>query len=601
MKFLLLSFFCVFCAMSLNAQEWDTYSDTWVATDDLGRVLPDNSQVGDPRENKTVSMFYYIWHGCHGYDEITNPPRHDRSQHQGTTPLEEGRIYKSPYDNNIITQEPDDAKRNWGPRLACHHWGESIFGYYVSNDEWIMRRHVQMFADAGVDVITLDVTNTFDYRENYMLLLKILDEYKKQNGKTFKLLFCLGNQQGQHFALKAVYDDLYSKELYKDHYLYWKSNKPLILADLTAPHVEEYKDKFEFRLSWYTSREEGSKDRKDWWSWIDTYPQNYGWHEDISIPEFAPVSVAEHPHSSKGKSYNGEIIPKKIDSGKGIFFQRQFDRAIEIDPEFLYITQFNEWVAMRFINDKGDFPFTFGTFAGHKATETDSIFIDAFNPEYNRDIEPMKGGYSDNYYYQTIQNIRKFKGVRKLPPASPKITITSFDDFKDVQPEYRDTIGDVTHRNHYGWGSAGPYVNATGRNDIIISKVARSDSKWYFYVQTKDALTKPEGSNWMELFIADNTKQQVKTWYGYNLRLAFNGKDAYDVLSYGHDGKWRKVDSAKLVISDDKLYLEFPRRHISENFRFKWWDNRQSDNIIDTLIDGDTAPNARFQYVYKTK
>ena len=39
-------------------------------------------------------------------------------------------------------------------------------------------------------------------------------------------------------------------------------------------------------------------------------------------------------------------------------------------------------------------------------------------------------------------------------------------DWADVGPEFRDNIGDTVHRNHPGWGTAGPYVDNTGRNDI---------------------------------------------------------------------------------------------------------------------------------------
>ncbi len=38
-----------------------------------------------------------------------------------------------------------------GPAHAMHHWGEPYLGYYVSNDEWVIRKHAQMLSDAGVD------------------------------------------------------------------------------------------------------------------------------------------------------------------------------------------------------------------------------------------------------------------------------------------------------------------------------------------------------------------------------------------------------------------------------------------------------------------
>src|SRR3954468_17154578 len=47
---------------------WDTFSDTWVATDGLGRSLPTNEQVGKPRTHKSLAIFYFIWLGQHGHE-----------------------------------------------------------------------------------------------------------------------------------------------------------------------------------------------------------------------------------------------------------------------------------------------------------------------------------------------------------------------------------------------------------------------------------------------------------------------------------------------------------------------------------------------------
>lgn len=44
---------------------WDTFSDTWVATDGLGRSLPTQAEVGTPRKNKFVGIFYFLWLGRH--------------------------------------------------------------------------------------------------------------------------------------------------------------------------------------------------------------------------------------------------------------------------------------------------------------------------------------------------------------------------------------------------------------------------------------------------------------------------------------------------------------------------------------------------------
>lgn len=37
-------------------------SDSWTATDALGRKLPDHNSVGDMRPNRSVALFYWTWH-----------------------------------------------------------------------------------------------------------------------------------------------------------------------------------------------------------------------------------------------------------------------------------------------------------------------------------------------------------------------------------------------------------------------------------------------------------------------------------------------------------------------------------------------------------
>ena len=70
------------------------------------------------------------------------------------------------------------------------------------------------------------------------------------------------------------------------------------------------------------------------------------------------------------------------------------------------------------------------------------FFVDQYNAEFNRGIQPMKGGYTDNYYMQMAQNIRRYKGVRPIPVQRGYNTIRidgEFNDWEKVKNEFRDT------------------------------------------------------------------------------------------------------------------------------------------------------------------
>ena len=93
-----------------------------------------------------------------------------------------------------------------------------------------------------------------------------------------------------------------------------------------------------------------------------------------------------------------------------------------------------------------------------------SYFVDAYNQEYNRDIEPMQGGHTDNYYYQMISYIRRYKGVREPPTARRDYAIAidgRFEDWRSVEPEYPN-------------GSVGPPYSSDSSYDGTITSSSKS-------------------------------------------------------------------------------------------------------------------------------
>ena len=51
------------------------------------------------------------------------------------------------------------------------------------------------------------------------------------------------------------------------------------------------------------------------------------------------------------------------------------------------------------------------------------IFVDQFNQEYSRDIEPLAEGHADSYYYQLVDSVRHYitrASDLKQQPTKPK-------------------------------------------------------------------------------------------------------------------------------------------------------------------------------------
>ncbi|MCK5860952.1 MAG: hypothetical protein KAH38_00615, partial [Candidatus Hydrogenedentes bacterium] len=226
----------------------------------------------------------------------------------------------------------------------------------------------------------------------------------------------------------------------------------------------------------------------------------------------------------------------------------------------------------------------------------------------NRAIQPMKGGYTDNYYMQMSQNIRRYKGVRSIPELKGITPITIdgiFSDWDDIEVEYRDTVGDTFHRDYKGYGGL-HYANDSGRNDIITCKVAMGEENVSFFVETKEPLTPRTDPNWMLLLI-DADQNHDTGWYGYDFLI--NKKIASDkittVLKYDSDApaaSWKKIAEISYRAAGSRIELAVPREALdlsgdALSFDFHWCDNPEElKDPISLCTHGDSAPNRRFNY-----
>lgn len=585
---------CPVCALKAEAlpghtssQTWDTMSDTWAATDALGRVLPTASQAGSPRSDRWVGVFYFLWHGPH--------------------------VNGGPYNNSEILRQDPDAMRKptsppWGPMGAMHHWGESQFGYYLADDAYVLRRHAQMLADAGVDFIVFDVTNQATYRSYYMALLKVFAEIRASGGKTPQVAFLTPFGDPRR-VVTELYADLYRPGLYSDLWFRW-DGKPLILADpLLIGETEgtEAHDGAVRLRDFFTFRKPQpdyfiGPTRPDMWSWLEIFPQHV-FRNSRGEKEQMSVGVAQNAvdgrlgslSEARARSrnwHNGANDTRPGAVNEGLNFSEQFEHALKEDPRVIFITGWNEWIASRF-----------DQFAGSREPV---MFVDEFNQERSRDIEPMKGGHEDNYYYQMVSFIRRYKGVHTPPPASGPVRIAINGDFGHwaaVLPEYRDDVGDAAHRDHPGWNNAAHYVNDTGRNDFVAAKVARDARNLYFYVRTKDPITSNSGTNWMWLLLNVNGAAGTN-WHGYNFVV---NRTAAGVLEASAGGwNWRRAGTVRYKVKGCEMELAIRRadlglRDASQplHIEFKWADNMQHPGEIEEFaINGDVAPNGRFNYVY---
>jgi len=558
------------------------YVDNWVATDALGRQLPAYDEAGATRSNKYVGVFYYLWAGAHG---------------------------NTVYDiTKILAHYPSDplsaSNTAWGGVNAFHFWGEPEYGYFRSEDPWVIRHDLQMLSNAHVDFIYFDVTNAVTYMETVKTVCEVSMQMRAEGIYTPQIVFLTKSSSGK--IMNNLYDEFYSNKLFQDLWFYW-NGKPLILGDSTDTDLRtEVKDFFTIRYSWAWT---DTKNNPNQWQWLDRYPQDYGWSTDPSIPEQIPVADAEHPTSTIGKSYHDGEEPA-IDenystpyTGQGLYFAQQWKRALEVDPPVIMVTQWNEWLAQRFLATEN------GTYAGRSIKTGDTYFVDEFNEEFSRDIAPMKGGHTDNYYYQLVSNIRKFKGMTQPPEFSSPVTIHmdgNFAEWAAITPAFKDPVGDVMHRNFSGYDPTVNYTNTTGRNDIVESKVIYDNENIYFYVKTADNITPYTDPNWMLLFI-DADRSKKTGWEGYDWMINKSPvSDSVTSLQCYSGNGWGASSDIKYRVNGNEMEISIPRALLNmeeskPEFYFHWADNPQNLNDITAFFtDGESAPDRRFNYNFST-
>ncbi len=298
-------------ALAGNTAAQSVNSDFWAATDALGRKVREYGETGERKKDKFVAMFYWTWHI---YDM---PPG---SQVNNTTEI----LREHP---EAIRSFDDPAWNNPGR----YYWERPLFGYYKTTDPWVLRKHAEMLADAGIDVVFFDCTNlTLTWKESYDVLMEVWSEALKDGVKAPKIAFMLpfGSPEYGGPQLHMLYEDIYKPGRHRELWFVWKG-KPCIMArpeDLgDTPEDREIADFFTFRPGQpdYVN----GPQRKDNWGWLELYPQN-GY---ASLPEGGyeevPVGVAQNACFASGGRFCSFNEPETF--GRNFSMLKGFDPRVD--------------------------------------------------------------------------------------------------------------------------------------------------------------------------------------------------------------------------------------------------------------------------------
>lgn len=542
------------------------------AMDMANRLLPTSEQTGPVKKDRVVGVFYFLTHGAG-----------ERKPCNVTRALQE---------HPEMVQDFHHPAWGNGPL----YWGEPLYGYYATDDKWVLRRHVKLLTMAGVDFLIFDTTNRHVYTDRVLALLEVLESYRAEGWNVPKVAYYTNSQSGA--TVNEIYESIYKPGLYPDLWFCWEG-KPFIVG-IPEECTPEQREFFTFRQpQWPTE-----KQKENACPWIEFQRPQRAWKNAAGENEIVPVSVAQHPNICFGdapfygdpaprgrafQTYKNDKTPEAMLYGYNV--AEQWERAIELDPKMVFFTGWNEWTAGR-IPGFADRPV---------------MMIDQADQEYSRDVEPMRGGFFDTYYLQFCDYVRRYKGAPVLPAVQEGKVIDiqgGFEQWESV-PAYWCMPFGTQSRDVQGVGYH--YTEDTGRNEFDCVKVTHDEENVYFYARTREEIRFNLFTKWMTLFIGVEGRPYAPHWHGYHYLLNDIVLDTTATILQTCLGGFRFGNNTRVFYRREgkEVMFRLPRKELGlENgpftLRFKWADHTgRNENIEDFYDHGDCAPYGRFAFIYK--
>lgn len=564
-----------------------------VGTDALGRYF--GEAAGNKTGTRYVGIWYSLWLGQHSYMQ--------------SSVYDITKLLSSPAGTAALNTNVDSEYSKMG---EFHFCSEPLYGYYNMLDPWVVTRHVELLTAAGIDYLCFDTTNAAVYQDVARLVIETLIKFQKQGFNVPKVMFYTNSNSGT--TANVIYNTFYQTEKY-DSIWFSPNGKPLIAGvtkdnnkasnmELEIPNYSDYLDtdklggRFEIVESQWPQGWIRHDNAIPWMTW--SYPQEL--HKNYKA---ISVSVAQHgdgvlfstksPKSSRGfNAITGEVEDFREGKNYANQWQTVFDYEKEgKEVQNVMLTGWNEWMAVKGFN-------------GSEAT-----FCDVYNEEFGRDIEMSKDRNADNFFMQTLSNVRNYKFKQGKTYKKQKMTIDASSEsmlfqWDAVKAHYRDFEGDAMNRNYIDAVGKSTYTDNSARNDITDIKVVHNDKNLYFYIKTAADITEYNGTdkNWMNIMINTDSEETGFCGYDYfiNRTPSNDGTTSVERASGGYN--FTDAGKAEYKVFGNVMVVTVPLETLgltsnSCYIRFKVADNVQNpEDIMNYYISGDSAPIGRLSYSY---
>lgn len=610
-------------ALEASAVSKSQSIDMLASVDDFGRVMQPSGGNKDDQD-RYVGLFYFLWSGQYGTDKVRD-------------------ISKMLYDGDPDLWKNSDLQ-------AFHHWGEPLFGYYNSKDPWVIRKHVELLTLAGVDFLVFDTTNNTVYYDVLDVLLPILQEYYDAGWDVPKFVFYTNSNSAE--VIRALYygnksstvadssstsvlntEGIYKAGKYKDLW-FCPNGKPMIIG------ITENNGGASDQTRWSSSSITGEENtvlkketdgeileffeiKESQWPTTGVKNENgFPWiefsAEATAYGETVNVSVAQHNKLPFSDALLSSVISEQMwgrgwhdgapdHSNEAVYsganFEERYETAIELDPKYLFITGWNEWVAQKQYGT-GNSP---NTTTDPDLPENRVFFVDTVNTEYSRDVEIMKGGYFDNFYLQMARNNRTYKGTARAESYSETVKIDigkGLAQWNSVGAVYYDFENESGARDFAGHATDLHYTQDAASNDFTQARAASDGKNIYFLVETaKDVVADAVTGEYPQLYIRIPDRDGGYYGYHYCVKLKDGKAEIYSIA----DGKYELTlaGSGEFSIGGRYLQIEIPKSELGVAGDFCIWfkvaggcDLSDPESLY---TSGDTMPAGRMNFAFYGK
>ena len=598
-------------------EENDKYADTgyntlnMVSVDEHGRVFMTATGV---QEGKEVGVFYHLSQGFF----------------KGTT-------MSGIYDVSKLIAEygPDKVFKQFdrkSPNNKEHFWGEPLYGYYDSEDPYIIRKQLELFITTGIDYLVLDVTNGWIFTKATTELMKVICQLRQDGWDAPQIVFYCHSLNNK--TVREIYRDIYQAMPEYSQAWYVKDGKPAIIAYTeTAKDIAEAKTRGETNFVNNATYADLSQEILDFFTFVEPRWPNDGmldynspihdkkvngqwqglsWIEWVqplrvrqtSLGSFMNVAVASHPSipfsfsitrgvTNWGRNYD-VVNNVKVKNGEhtGTYYQNCWDQVFEKQPETVMLVMWNGWCALK------------------SEWDGEYMMCDTCDFEYSLSIEPANGYYKDSYVHQTSQNVRKYKyNEGAIRYSGNRIDINgSYAQWYNVAAVYRQ-IGTEAYGRDYmsADGKKYHYTQAVPKNNLQEVRTTHDEENVYMMIRCGNAITAQEGEGWMNVFLSEGKPNINKGWEGYNYVInrkgVKDGKATIEKLDKDYGGS--VVGEADIVVRDEFMFLKIPKSVVNvtnNSFYFKVADSVENpEDIMSYYTSGSVFPVGRYSYSYSGK